>query len=132
MVRNFTASLLRESGYSVLEAGDPSDALALLADAEPVDLAVTDIVMPRMSGPDLASRLAASRPGIKVLFVSGYAGSHVTDGAVLPAGSALLPKPFTPQALTRKVREVLDGIDRHGGRASVRPPRQSRPESPER
>jgi PAS domain S-box-containing protein len=130
MVRNFTTSLLRESGYTVLEAGDPSDALALLAEGAPIDLVVTDIVMPRMSGPDLASRLAVSRPGMRVLFVSGYAGSHVTDGAVLPPGSAFLPKPFTPQALTRKVREVLDGIERHGARARVRPPHQTRPEAP--
>ena len=109
VVRDLAAGLLRVSGYKVLEAGDPSQALALLAnDGERIDLMVTDIVMPRMSGPDLARQLGGPRPEMKVLYVSGYAGSHVTHDAALPPGSAFLPKPFTPEALTRKVREVLD------------------------
>jgi two-component system cell cycle sensor histidine kinase/response regulator CckA len=109
VVRDLAAGLLRVSGYKVLEAGDPSQALALLAnDDERIDLMVTDIVMPRMSGPDLARQLGGPRPEMKVLYVSGYAGSHVTHDAALPPGSAFLPKPFTLEALTRKVREVLD------------------------
>jgi len=108
-VRDLSASLLKASGYTMLEASDPSQALALLArDDEPIDLMVTDIVMPGMSGPDLASRLGGPRPEMKVLYISGYAGSHVTHDSALPPGSAFLPKPFTPEALTRKVREVLD------------------------
>jgi two-component system cell cycle sensor histidine kinase/response regulator CckA len=108
-VRDLAASLLKASGYTMLEASDPSEALALLARGdEPIDLMLTDIVMPGMSGPDLASRLGGPRPEMKVLYISGYAGSHVTHDAALPPGSAFLPKPFTPEALTRKVREVLD------------------------
>jgi len=108
MVRELAAGILRSSGYTVTEAAEPQNALALL-DGKDIDLMITDIVMPRMTGPEFAAYLSPRRPAMKVLYVSGYTGSHIADSGGLPPGSAFLPKPFTPEALTRKVREVLDG-----------------------
>jgi PAS domain S-box-containing protein len=109
MLRDFAVQVLRLHGYQVLEAADGADALRLLErHPEAVDLVVTDVVMPRMSGPELAHRLTRKRPGVKVLFLSGYAGPDIAQHGLPEAGSAFLAKPFTPDALARKVREVLD------------------------
>jgi two-component system cell cycle sensor histidine kinase/response regulator CckA len=107
MVRAFTGLALRDLGYDVLEAADPMKALAL-SDAHPGDiqLLVTDVVMPHLSGRALADRLTQRRPSMKVLFVSGY-----TDEAVLHHGGAdmlFIQKPYTSSALATKVRGVLD------------------------
>jgi len=69
---------------------------------------VADLVMPRLGGCELAQRLALHRPGLKVLYISGYSDDSVLQREGLPAGADLLRKPFTPEALSRKVREVLD------------------------
>jgi FixJ family two-component response regulator len=73
-----------------------------------VQLLLTDVVMPRMNGRELAERLLRARPGLKVLYVSGYGESIIAQNGVIDSAIALLQKPITPQALLRKVREVLD------------------------
>jgi len=74
-----------------------------------IDILITDVAMPGMSGHELAKRVAASRPGIKILFLSGYTEDAIIHEGVLDPGTAFLQKPFTLQALARKVREVLHG-----------------------
>ncbi len=107
-VRETNRAILERHGYKVFEAGDGAAATELCeALTEPIDLLVTDVVMPRMSGRELAQRLEERRPGIKVLFVSGYTASAILQDGVLPDGCAFLEKPITPEALLRKVREVL-------------------------
>ena len=72
-------------------------------------MVLTDVVMPKMTGPALFEHLTASRPGIKVLYMSGYSGDVIAYHGVLDQGVELVRKPFTVESLTRKVREVLDG-----------------------
>ena len=109
-LRRLSASTLREQGYRVLEASDGSDALQVAKEhaLEDIDLLLTDVVMPRMDGRQLAVRLAAKHPAIKVLYCSGYAHDSLGLHGVLEAGVQILHKPFTPPVLARKVREVLD------------------------
>jgi YesN/AraC family two-component response regulator len=97
-------------GYSVLEASDGLEALKTAADhPEPIHILITDVVMPHLSGPDLATQLGTSRPGLKVLFISGYTDDTVFRHGVLEGGVAFLQKPFNLKALANKIREVLDG-----------------------
>ncbi len=107
-VRRLTATLLRSSGYTVLEASSGDEALALLSKGSgPVHLLLTDFVMPRINGRDLAERAQAVRPDLRVLYMSGYTDAGFLDRTALgPADS--LQKPFTKAALAQKVREVLD------------------------
>jgi len=109
VVRRLVAELLESNGYTVLQAGDGPSALELLRrHTGPLDLLVTDVVMPGMSGPDVAGAIAAMRPGTQVLYISGYTDSSVGHHGVLEPGIAFLQKPFAADVLTRKVREVLD------------------------
>jgi PAS domain S-box-containing protein len=102
-VRALAARLLRAQGYSVLEAAHGGDALDVAArHPGPIDLLLTDVVMPQLGGPALAARLLAERPTLPVLYMSGY-----TDGEVSP-GAALIQKPFAPAELMRAVRAALD------------------------
>jgi signal transduction histidine kinase/ActR/RegA family two-component response regulator len=107
-LRRLTSEILQASGYTVLEAGDPLEALTLCdrRHGKPIDLLLTDVVMPAMRGPELAATLSETRPGLKVLFMSGYADESVTSPQGEP-GRAFLQKPFTPHDLTRAVREAL-------------------------
>jgi CheY-like chemotaxis protein len=106
-LRALARLILEKHGYTVLAAANGGEALlACRQHPGPIDLLVTDVVMPHMGGPEVARQVAPLRPGMKVLFLSGYA-----DDAVLRQGSGgdvpFLPKPFTPAALANKVREVL-------------------------
>jgi len=109
MVRALIRRMLETRGYTVLLAPHGDEALQLL-ERHPgrVDLLMTDVVMPGMSGRDLADRVAERRPGIKVLYLSGYTDDAIVRHGVLEPGIAFLQKPFSADALARKVREVLD------------------------
>jgi PAS domain S-box-containing protein len=110
VVRELVCEILESNGYTVLEARDGEAALDIFRGHEgPIDLLLTDVVMPRMGGRDLAERVTAQRPDVRVLFMSGYASSAV--GSLAP-GAAFVQKPFSTAALAERVREVLDG----GGR----------------
>jgi PAS domain S-box-containing protein len=101
-VRDLVARILKSAGYRVLPAANGGEALMICERfAGPIHLLVTDIIMPGMSGRELAGRLESMRPGLRVLYISGYTGHAMKQGA------QFIQKPFTPRALTRKVREVL-------------------------
>ncbi len=108
-LRSFTRELLTEAGYKVVEAADGAAALAA-AEAQPgIRLLLTDVVMPRMNGRDVARRLEERRPGLKTVYMSGYPANAVAEHGALDDGLAFIEKPFTPQALVRKLEAVLEG-----------------------
>jgi two-component system cell cycle sensor histidine kinase/response regulator CckA len=116
-VRTLARRSLEARGYRVLDAADGASALELSArHGGGIDILVTDVVMPGMSGRELAERLAPERPSMKVLYTSGYTDDAMVRQGVLNAGVAFLQKPFVPDTLTRKVREVLDGEHGAGSR----------------
>jgi PAS domain S-box-containing protein len=110
-IRSLVLGILRAHGYTVLEAGRPLEALAISKKFEgPIHLLFTDVVMPQMSGRDVAEKICASRKNTKVLYMSGYTDQAIAHHGVLNPGVPFLQKPFTPAALTQKVREVLDMV----------------------
>ena len=108
-IRFLSVEALRDFGYTIVQAGDASQALAVLAVTPRVDLLFTDIVMPDMNGRQLADRARETRPDLKVLYTTGFTKNAVVHNGVLDPGVALISKPFTIDQLAIKVRLVLDG-----------------------
>ena len=108
-VRKLIVDVLTARGYRVLEATRGEDALRISRGHKgPIDLAVVDVVMPEISGPDLVRQLTHQRPKLRVLYISGYTDEAIVHHGIPESGTAFLQKPFLPDALARKVREVLD------------------------
>jgi PAS domain S-box-containing protein len=109
LVRQLTREILIRNGYRVLEAADGAEAVRICEQYHgAIDLMLTDVVMPRLSGPDTVERVRPGRPDMRVLYVSGYSEDAIERQGQLTAGIELLPKPFTPGVLTAKIREILD------------------------
>ncbi len=108
-VRALSVEALRELGYSVVEASGPRQALRMLDDGQEVALLFTDVVMPDMSGRQLADRARGKRPNLKVLYTTGYTRNAIVHNGVLDPGANLLTKPFSIEELAAKVRKILDG-----------------------
>jgi two-component system cell cycle sensor histidine kinase/response regulator CckA len=112
-VRRLVEKILGMQGYSVISAASPAEAIALSRGRpDSIDILVTDVIMPGMNGRELARVLSAGRPSLRVLYMSGYTDAVIAQQGILEPGTAFLSKPFTPDALARKMREVLDAPSR--------------------
>jgi PAS domain S-box-containing protein len=107
-VRAISVEALRDLGYTVVEASRPTEAIRMLEGGQPVHLLFTDVVMPEMSGRAMADILRQLKPDLKVLFTTGYTRNAIVHNGVLDAGTQLLSKPFSVEALAEKVRSILD------------------------
>jgi signal transduction histidine kinase/CheY-like chemotaxis protein len=107
-VRTAASALLRRCGYRVLEAPAAREALRLAEASDSIDLLLSDVVMPELSGIELAEQVSLRYPGLKILCCSGYTEEVVVSHGLLPSGIPFLPKPFTGESLARRVRQVLD------------------------
>jgi CheY-like chemotaxis protein len=108
-IRKLVTAMLSRNGYRVLTADTGENAVRLYRNNPEIDLLLTDVVAPGMSGPMIADQIAALNPGIKVLFMSGYDGTQVVQRYVVERGYSLLSKPFTMEQLEERVRSVLGG-----------------------
>jgi CheY-like chemotaxis protein len=112
LVRNLARTILEESVYRILEARDGQEALSICEQhGDPIHLLLTDMVMPHMSGHELCKRCQPLRPGMRVLFMSGYTDAGIVHHGGLDDDVAFLQKPFTPDTLLCKVRDVLDATE---------------------
>lgn len=112
IVRSLIREILKDHGYQVLEAADGTTALSIFEIYKAkINLLLTDIIMPGMSGGELRDRAVEMRPDIKVLFISGYTDDSLSQSGILNSGATFLEKPFTPDDLAQKVREVLGGLN---------------------
>jgi two-component system cell cycle sensor histidine kinase/response regulator CckA len=110
-LRELTQSVLAARGYSVVEAKNPEEAERIAEQyGAKIHLLLTDVIMPGISGRELAKRLSAKSPSMRVLYMSGYTYNVIAQGGTLERGVAFLQKPFTPRVLVEKVREVLDAV----------------------
>jgi two-component system cell cycle sensor histidine kinase/response regulator CckA len=111
IVRELVCEVLEDQGYNVICARDGLEALEMAAGFDgTIHLLVTDVIMPHMNGHELAEKLSRVRPDTKILYVSGYSANDIGDHGILDPRIELLQKPFTPQTLARKIRDViLDG-----------------------
>jgi two-component system, cell cycle sensor histidine kinase and response regulator CckA len=107
-VRAVARRMLERQGYTVLIAANADDALQLFERNSPIDVLLTDVVMPGGNGPELTRRLVERSPALKVIYMSGYTEDAIAHHGVLDPGIAFLHKPFTSETLERKIREVLD------------------------
>jgi signal transduction histidine kinase len=105
-VRKYAVAVLKEYGYRVIPAENAGEAL-LICEREHIDLLLTDVIMPNLSGPELAERLDKLQPGVTVLFMSGYTDDAIVQHGVLKEGATFIQKPFSPEELAGKVRAVL-------------------------
>jgi PAS domain S-box-containing protein len=108
MVRELTRDILRSSGYTVLEARDVHEALRISKQHEHIDLLLTDVVMPHASGQQLSERIVASKPDMKVLYMSGHSDAALHHRGMIDSDINFITKPFAPEALLKKIREFLD------------------------
>ena len=109
-LREMAQEYLESIGYTVIAAASGEKALQRAKDFEgPIHLLLTDVVMPEMSGPELANRLALLRPGVKIIFTSGYADDAIARQGILDPRVAFIQKPYRPKALAKKIRQVLNG-----------------------
>jgi CheY-like chemotaxis protein len=106
-LRNLIEELLLRQGYTVLVAANADEALRLVEEHPSIDVVLTDVVMPGVSGPELIGRLAEQRPGLRVIYMSGYTDEGIVHHGVLKPGIAFLQKPFTFETLGQKIAEVL-------------------------
>jgi two-component system, cell cycle sensor histidine kinase and response regulator CckA len=119
-VRGLARDVLVRSGFTVLEAANSEEAVRICQQHDrPISLLLSDVVMPKVSGPELARRLVRLRPELLVLYMSGYTADAIAHRGVLEPGIAFIEKPFTPAGLTGKVRDVLDAAGRQAGARSV-------------
>jgi CheY-like chemotaxis protein len=108
-IRALVSTVLKKQGHTVLEAKNGLEALELCRRySGKIDLVISDLVMPAMSGTEMVKELVVTRPEIKVLFMSGYTGNAAVHHGAVPPNAAFLEKPFVPRALALKLREVLD------------------------
>jgi two-component system, cell cycle sensor histidine kinase and response regulator CckA len=114
-IRKLVGAMVGQFGYNVLTADSGEHALTLYKNHAPVELLITDVVAPGMSGPMLADKLSELQPGLKVLFISGYDSTHVVQKYVVDKGYALLAKPFTVADLRNKMMEVLGRTSANAG-----------------
>jgi CheY-like chemotaxis protein len=112
IVRELAHDILADAGFEVVSAGSGAEALALTANAERFDLLLTDVVMPQMSGPELAVILRGRQAGLPVLFMSGYIGDVLDASALVEPATAFLCKPFASAELVAKTRALLDAVPR--------------------
>jgi two-component system, cell cycle sensor histidine kinase and response regulator CckA len=107
-IRKLVGAMVSQAGYTILTADSGEHALVLYKNNKgPIDLLITDVVAPGMSGPMLADKLTELQPDLKVLYISGYDNTHVVQKYVVEKGHALLSKPFTVEEMKSKVREML-------------------------
>src|SRR5690349_25111028 len=106
-IRKLVAAMVAQFGYTVLTADSGDHALTIYKKQGPIELLITDVVAPGMSGPMLADKLTELQPDLKVLYISGYDNTHVVQKYVVEKGHDLLAKPFTVEELQTKVRELL-------------------------
>ena len=117
-VRKLVSAMVGQSGYSVMTADSGEHALTLYKNHKgQIDLLITDVIAPGMSGPMLADKLAEFQPDLKVLYISGYDNTHVVQKYVVEKGHALLTKPFTLEEMQNKVRQILAPSTHNAGRA---------------
>jgi len=110
-VRNVAQMMLHRMGYDVLTASNADEALSVAAShTGQIDLLLTDVIMPGMNGRQLAERLTAARPGLRVLYMSGYTDDSLVQHVVLRSDATYLQKPFDAETLARKVRQALDAV----------------------